>query len=61
MSETLRPVLGIICCNRSVGVETAQAVMTRYLISALPHADAAGLLIPALPDLVKAGRSLSAP
>lgn len=54
MSETLRPVLGIICCNRSVGVETAQAVMTRYLVSALPHADAAGLLIPALPDLVKA-------
>lgn len=53
MSEKLRPVLGIICCNRSVGEETAQAVMTRYLVSALPHADAAGLLIPALPDLVK--------
>ncbi len=53
MSEKLRPVLGIICCQRSVGEEFAQAVMMRYLTSALPHADAAGLLIPALPDLVK--------
>lgn len=49
-----RPVLGIICCNRSVGVETAQAVMQRYVTAALRHADAAALLIPSLPGLMHA-------
>ncbi len=49
---TARPVLGIISCNRLVGDQPAQAVMTRYLTSALVYADAAGLLIPALPELV---------
>lgn len=48
----MRPVLGIISCNRLVGDQPAQAVMTRYLTSALVYADAAGLLIPALPELV---------
>lgn len=51
---TTRPVLGIICCNRSVGQETAQAVMMRYLTSALPFADAAALLVPSLPSLMLA-------
>ena len=49
-----RPVLGIICCNRSVGVETAQAVMQRYVTAALRHADAAALLVPSLPGLMHA-------
>ncbi|HVY84917.1 MAG TPA: gamma-glutamyl-gamma-aminobutyrate hydrolase family protein [Caulobacterales bacterium] len=53
MSEP-RPVLGVIACNRKVGSEPAQAVMTRYLNSSLRYANAAGLLIPAMPDLMSA-------
>ncbi len=49
-----RPVLGIVCCTRTVGVEPAQAVMSRYVEAAMRHADAAALLIPALPDLMQA-------
>jgi putative glutamine amidotransferase len=51
---TTRPVLGISCCNRQVGEEFAQAVMNRYVFSALPYADAAGLLVPATPELFHA-------
>jgi putative glutamine amidotransferase len=51
---TARPVLGIICCNRIVGTETAQAVMDRYVRSAMTYADVAALLIPSLPDLMTA-------
>lgn len=54
ITPTARPVLGVICCNRAVGDENAQAVMTRYLTSSLVYADAAALLIPALPDLMSA-------
>ena len=50
----LRPVLGVISCNRLVGDQPAQSVMTRYLTASLVYADAAGLLIPALPELVDA-------
>ncbi len=49
-----RPVLGIICCTRQVGVEPAQAVMGRYVTAAMRHADCAALLVPALPDLMTA-------
>lgn len=49
-----RPVLGIICCNRQVGVEPAQAVMERYVRSAMVQADVAALLVPSLPDLMSA-------
>jgi putative glutamine amidotransferase len=49
-----RPVLGIICCNRIVGTETAQAVMDRYVRAAMIHANVAALLIPSLPDLMTA-------
>lgn len=49
-----RPVLGIICCNRQVGVEPAQAVMERYVRAAMTYADVAALLIPSLPDLMSA-------
>ena len=49
-----RPVLGIICCNREVGVEPAQAVMERYVRAAMTYADVAALLIPSLPDLMNA-------
>jgi putative glutamine amidotransferase len=49
-----RPVLGIICCNRIVGTEPAQAVMERYVRAAMTYADVAALLIPSLPDLMSA-------
>jgi putative glutamine amidotransferase len=49
-----RPVLGIICCNRTIDGQSVQAVMTRYVLSALTYADAAGLLAPAMPDLMHA-------
>jgi putative glutamine amidotransferase len=49
-----RPVLGVISCNRTVEHQTAQVVMTRYLQAALTYADAAGLLVPAMPELTKA-------
>jgi len=47
-----RPVLGIVCCTRTVGVEPAQAVMNRYVTAAMSYADAAALLVPALPGLM---------
>lgn len=49
-----RPVAGIICCTRTVGTEPAQAVMNRYAVEAMRYADAASLLVPALPDLMRA-------
>lgn len=49
-----RPVLGIICCTRQVEGEPAQAVMNRYARPALRYADAAGLLVPNLDDLMAA-------
>ena len=53
-SSAHRPVLGVICCNRSIEGQAGQAVMTRYLNSALRYAEAAGLLIPAMPGLFHA-------
>ena len=53
-SDAHRPVLGIICCNRTIDNQAAQSVMTRYLNSSLTYADAAGLLIPAMPELFHA-------
>jgi putative glutamine amidotransferase len=50
----MRPVAGIICCTRTVGVEPAQAVMNRYVASAMQYADAAALLVPSMPQLMKA-------
>ncbi len=49
-----RPVLGIICCNRTIDGQAAQSVMTRYLNASLTYADAAGLMVPAMPDLFNA-------
>jgi putative glutamine amidotransferase len=50
----MRPVAGIICCTRTVGIEPAQAVMNRYVANAMRYADAAALLVPSMPDLMKA-------
>lgn len=49
-----RPVLGIIACNRMVGTELAQTVMNRYATAAMRHADCAALMIPSLPDHMRA-------
>ena len=49
-----RPVLGIIACNRMIGTEIAQAVMNRYAIAAMRHADCAALIIPSLPEYMRA-------
>jgi len=50
----MRPVLGIIACNRFSGQEMAQQVQNRYIVKALKYADVAGLIVPALPDLIDA-------
>jgi putative glutamine amidotransferase len=49
-----RPVLGITCCNRPIGAETAQAVIDRYVRAAMTWADASALLAPAIPELMDA-------
>ena len=49
-----RPVLGIIACNRTVGTEVAQTVINRYATAAMRHADCAALIIPSLPDHMRA-------
>lgn len=49
-----RPVAGIICCTRIVGIEPAQAVMNRYVAGVMAHADVAALLVPSLPHMMSA-------
>jgi putative glutamine amidotransferase len=49
-----RPVLGVIACNRIVGTEPAQAVMDRYIRSAMTYANVAALIVPSLADLMTA-------
>lgn len=51
---TTRPVAGIICCTRTVGVESAQAVMSRYVEATMAHGDVAALLVPSLPGRMRA-------
>lgn len=59
MTAAARPVLGVIACQRTVGVEPAQAVMERYIRAAMAHADAAALIVPSLPDLMGAAEVAS--
>ena len=49
-----RPVLGVSCCTRRVGTEFAQVVIDRYVTAAMRWGDVAALLVPALPELMKA-------
>ncbi|MDK2761347.1 MAG: gamma-glutamyl-gamma-aminobutyrate hydrolase family protein [Sphingopyxis sp.] len=49
-----RPVLGIIACNRPVGTENAQVVVNRYAMAAMRYADCAALIVPSLPDDMRA-------
>lgn len=43
---TEKPVVGIMACNRTVGVENAHAVMERYVRAAIRYGDCHALLIP---------------
>lgn len=52
MSEKRRPVLGIIACQRRVGIEPAQTVIERYIRPTMQYADVAALIVPSLPDLM---------
>lgn len=51
---SVRPVAGIICCNRTVGTETAQAVMNRYVSATMDFGDMAALLVPSMPSQMRA-------
>ncbi len=42
----MKPVIGIMACNRTVGVENAHAVMERYVRAAVNYGDCHALLIP---------------
>src|SRR3546814_19946824 len=49
-----RPVLGISACNRTVGTEVAQTLINRYATAAMRHAYCAALIIPSLPEYMRA-------
>ena len=49
------PVVGIMACNRTVGVENAHAVMERYVRAAAIYGDCHALLIPPLADNFSSG------
>jgi len=55
----LKPIVGIIACNRTVGVENAHAVMERYTRAAVIYGDCHALLIPPMGGLESA-KALSA-
>lgn len=46
-----RPLLGVTACNRTLGPEMAATVTHRYIDAVSRYADAAVVLLPALPDL----------
>ena len=47
---TSRPILGVACCTRTVGIEPAQAVMNRYVTASMTYADSAALLVRPCPS-----------
>ncbi|MGA9659243.1 MAG: gamma-glutamyl-gamma-aminobutyrate hydrolase family protein [Asticcacaulis sp.] len=46
----MKPVVGIMACNRTVGVENAHAVIERYVRAAVIYGDCHALLIPPMED-----------
>ncbi len=46
----MKPVVGIMACNRTVGVENAHAVMERYVRAAVTYGDCCALLIPPIDE-----------
>ncbi len=52
---THKPVVGIMACNRTVGVENAHAVMERYVRAAITYGDCHALLIPPMAEGFSSG------
>lgn len=50
-----RPLLGVMCCNRSLDGGRAQAVATRFIEPLADLADVSVLLVPAIPEAVDPG------
>ncbi|WP_443750303.1 gamma-glutamyl-gamma-aminobutyrate hydrolase family protein [Asticcacaulis solisilvae] len=50
-----KPVVGIMACNRTVGVENAHAVMERYVRAAVLFGDCHALLIPPMTEGFSSG------
>lgn len=50
MSETVKPVIGITACNRTVGVENAHAVIERYTLAATHYGNCHALLVPPIAE-----------
>lgn len=51
-----KPLLGVIACNRMVGVEMGVSVLRRYLESSARYMDASLVIIPSLPEFLDAPR-----
>lgn len=51
-----RPLLGVLCSNRSLDGRAAQAVASRFIQPLVEMGDVSVLLVPAIPDAVDAGR-----
>lgn len=49
-----RPVIGVLCCNRSLLGHAAQVVASRFVEPLTRYADVSVLLVPALPDAIDA-------
>ena len=54
LNNSMKPVVGIIACNRTIGVENAYAVMERYVHAATTYGDCHALLIPPMGDAATA-------
>ena len=55
---TDRPLIGVICCKRRIGVDAFQAVAERYLDAVIRFAEVDAVLIPSLPEIQDARRVL---
>ena len=55
---TDRPLIGVICCKRRIGVDTFQAVAERYLDAMIRFAEVDAVLLPSLPEVQDARRVL---
>lgn len=47
-----RPVVGVLCCNRTLDGRAAQAVASRFVAPVSEHAGVTVLLVPAVPDAI---------
>ncbi len=55
MTAVHKPVVGIMACNRTVGVENAHAVMERYVRAAITYGDCHALMIPPIMEGFSSG------